>query len=382
MPPFGACETQNRGTTCFVNAAVQVSCEVNTPRVRTNKLTLLLSPCLFLVPVFSTLQAVFTLARLLLRATWVSILHFRLIVAGCVRNEYFPNCLHRYKAGEVPQAEDSVDMNREIAFLIHKILSADSSTAIRPQRLLENLPQISHQFQTRRQEDAHEFFSQLLDKMERDAASKKLPKCELFNGSLVSRVVCSQCHLKSDTIDPFSTLSVGIHRCTELSECLSCFFSTETLSGDNAFECSSCSTHVDAEKQTYFKSLPDILTIQLKRFHHGDFIKDNHLVAFPETLNLFERLLPERRMTDNNTSSADTTETLTESQCWYDLTGILVHVGYTILSGHYYAFVRLVKEDGTVEFRKMDDQTVDTVGRNVAMCAEAYMLLYERRTSE
>ncbi len=63
------------------------------------------------------------------------------------------------------------------------------------------------------------------------------------------------------------------------------------------------------------------------------------------------------------------------SSQWYDLYGVLVHIGHTVHTGHYYCFVRA----GNNAWHKCDDTQVGVCGERQALAQSAYLLFYIRR---
>ena len=51
-----------------------------------------------------------------------------------------------------------------------------------------------------------------------------------------------------------------------LEKCLNTYFKIEMLEGDNKYACSICNEKTEATKGCRFNSLPNILTLHLKRF--------------------------------------------------------------------------------------------------------------------
>ncbi|KAF5837780.1 hypothetical protein DUNSADRAFT_3852 [Dunaliella salina] len=60
---------------------------------------------------------------------------------------------------------------------------------------------------------------------------------------------------------------------------------------------------------------------------------------------------------------------------WYDLYGVLVHLGHSVHSGHYYCFVRA----GNGIWHKCDDTQVGQCSERTALGQQAYILFYVRR---
>lgn len=116
-----------------------------------------------------------------------------------------------------------------------------------------------------------------------------------------------------------------------------------------------CGRKTRATKKYSIRSAPNILVIHLKRFDSTHAGKLSHYVAYPEMLTLPESL------TGNNVQ--------------YRLYGVLVHLGYTSHSGHYYAYVRAPNGQQWV---KADDSYVSPVSASDALSQNAYILFYTR----
>ena len=85
-------------------------------------------------------------------------------------------------------------------------------------------------------------------------------------------------------------LSLGIQKddITEtLEDALGRYFAIENLEGENQYECEKCKTKVDATRQIQLHSLPEVLTVHLKRFSFCSKTKKicKH-VSFDETLDI------------------------------------------------------------------------------------------------
>jgi ubiquitin C-terminal hydrolase len=101
----------------------------------------------------------------------------------------------------------------------------------------------------------------------------------------VKCTVCSHC---SNTYDPFLDLSLEIHRADSLTKALSRFTAVDVLDGDNKYKCPRCKKKVRALKNFTIDLLPNILTIQFKRFSStgGQGGKIDKKVEFGTTLDL------------------------------------------------------------------------------------------------
>lgn len=142
------------------------------------------------------------------------------------------------------------------------------------------------------QNDANEFFSLFLDRLGQlfpgcaalDTAhgvsttvtSKEGPAAMIPSNpveSVVSGLVEHQligkgqgCTHRRSRHEPFSCLSVQVRGNNGLLDSLQEYTTGETLSGDNAYECSECNRKVDTVKRVCLRSLPPHLVFHLKRF--------------------------------------------------------------------------------------------------------------------
>ena len=95
---------------------------------------------------------------------------------------------------------------------------------------------------------------------------------ELYQGSMIDYVKCKHCGYSSQREDTFQDMNLAIRPFGSdrvfgsIEEALDDFVKPEILDGSNQYHCSECDEKRDAEKGLKFKSLPYLLTIQLKRF--------------------------------------------------------------------------------------------------------------------
>eukprot|EP00917_Polyrhabdina_sp_WS-2016_P011447 GHVP01025196.1.p1 GENE.GHVP01025196.1~~GHVP01025196.1.p1 ORF type:complete len:357 (+),score=21.88 GHVP01025196.1:76-1146(+) len=119
--------------------------------------------------------------------------------------------------------------------------------------------------------------------------------------------------------------------------------------------------------------LPSVLYIQLSRLHfikkQKHSIKTDNKYEFPEILDLCS-------LTQNDVDDITRTDV-------YELAQVIVHVGQTSDSGHYYIYI---KDPGTEEWFKFDDETVSEVTKEEVMHAHPtystapHMLTYVRQS--
>ncbi|CBN80156.1 conserved unknown protein [Ectocarpus siliculosus] len=275
--------------------------------------------------------------------------------------------------------DDILGAMQKLVGQIHQTKSGSAEQqAIRPRTFSDNLRKIGEKFRRGRQEDAHEFLRHLVDKMagsylERrgvdpfapNRLAETTPIHRVFGGYLRSQLKCSECGFCSDTFDPFMDLAMNVEKVDSsgvamnersLQAALRRFTAPETLGAGNEWKCGGCNKLVEAEKNLSVFKPPNALVFQLKRFGFTNGprkVKDH--ISFGDKLNL-EVSGPER---------------------WanYDLTGVVVHSGKTMSSGHYYAYVR----SSAGSWARMNDSVVTKVTLDTVLRDKAYVLFYTRR---
>ncbi|CAN0116678.1 unnamed protein product, partial [Ectocarpus sp. 13 AM-2016] len=274
--------------------------------------------------------------------------------------------------------DDILGAMQKLVGQIHQTKSGSAEQqAIRPRAFSDNLRKIGEKFRRGRQEDAHEFLRHLVDKMvgsylERrgvdpfahDRLAETTPIHLVFGGYLRSQLKCSGCGFCSDTFDPFMDLAMNVEKVDSsgvamnersLQAALRRFTAPETLGAGNEWKCGGCNKLVDAEKNLSVFKPPNALVFQLKRFGFTNGPrKANDHISFGDKLNL-EVSGPERRAN-------------------YDLTGVVVHSGKTMSSGHYYAYVR----SSAGCWARMNDSVVTKVTLDTVLKDKAYVLFYTR----
>ncbi|KAM6181757.1 ubiquitin carboxyl-terminal hydrolase 45 [Erethizon dorsatum] len=208
----------------------------------------------------------------------------------------------------------------------------------------------------------------------------------------------------------FQTLSqsyVTTSKECSVQSCLYQFTSMELLMGNNKLRCENCTerkqklqketpeekkaegVYTNARKQLLISAVPAILILHLKRFHQAGMSlrKVNRHVDFPLTLDL----APFCSATCKNVGVGD--------KVLYDLYGIVEHSG-SMRGGHYTAYVKVrlpsrklwehitgkksipgLKEPDSEpggQWVHISDTYVQVVPESRALCAQAYLLFYER----
>ncbi|KAL2545363.1 ubiquitin carboxyl-terminal hydrolase 21-like [Forsythia ovata] len=243
---------------------------------------------------------------------------------------------------------------------------------VTPWKLVNNLSYFSSSFGRFQQEDAHEFLQCFLDRLESSENSKLKEAVssrndnfvkQVFGGRLVSKLKCCNCGHCSDTYEPSIDLSLEIEDADTLLIALQSFTKVEKIEDpETKFTCEECKEQVSVEKQLVLDHAPSIAAFHLKRFKNDGCVVekiDKH-VAFPLELDL----LP-------FTGSGKTSD----AELKYELYAVVVHVGITSTSGHYYCFIRVSPDT----WCKFDDSKVVRVHEHFVLSQEAYILFYAKQ---
>ncbi|XP_061374906.1 ubiquitin carboxyl-terminal hydrolase 16-like [Gastrolobium bilobum] len=238
-----------------------------------------------------------------------------------------------------------------------------------PLKFVDNLNHFSSVFRRYQQEDAHEFLQCALDKLERCFLDLKKSNIsfeddnlveKVFGGRLISKLRCCNCGCCSDTYEPLIDLSLEIDNVDTLPNALESFTKMENI--DAKFRCDSCKEEVSMEKRLILDQTPLVASFHLKRFKtDGTYVEkiDKH-VDFPLELDLMSYT------TFNQNNSVPLK---------YELYAVVVHVGISSTSGHYFCFVRSAPDI----WHKLDDAMVTKVSVDFVLSQEAYILFYARQ---
>lgn len=226
--------------------------------------------------------------------------------------------------------------------------------------------EIGKQFRPGRQEDAHEFLLLLLDQLQQntlqgqpktlDNRSKETTVIHrLFGGHLRQQITCSKCKAPSNTYE--ATLVLSVDCLGTIEQGLSRLTTAENLMGRNKYKCEKCKSLQEAKKQTTIYSAPDNLIVHLKRFHFASkSSKITKPVAFEEKLDISRFMAPGR------------------SPVQYALSGVVVHQGSGVSSGHYFAFGK----GSNSTWNEFNDDSVSRAGLDRVLKQQAYLLFYTR----
>eukprot|EP01064_Diplonema_japonicum_P003449 TRINITY_DN1221_c2_g1_i1.p1 TRINITY_DN1221_c2_g1~~TRINITY_DN1221_c2_g1_i1.p1 ORF type:complete len:1383 (+),score=340.81 TRINITY_DN1221_c2_g1_i1:127-4275(+) len=184
----------------------------------------------------------------------------------------------------------------------------------------------------------------------------------LFEGTLSDYIECKVCGERRERVDTFQDVTVTVKDTTSLEEALEKFVEVEEMTGGNSIFCDKCAKNQDSMKGLRFKTLPPILTVQMRRFDF-DFttLKREKVyddVQIPHVLNLSHHV-PSPSLSDftqltylclclgrrNIRLPTDILNVLHSflDHHTYELFSVLAHRG-TTSSGHYIAYIRELQE--------------------------------------
>ena len=213
------------------------------------------------------------------------------------------------------------------------------------------------------QQDAAEFLSILCDKLENEA--KILEKENFlensFKGKITNEIVSLEDEYPyySQTDEPFYSITVDIKNHKNLEEALDAYVKGEILEGENKFFVDKYKKKISIKKRTSLKKLGNQIIIHLKRFEFDFYTfqnnKLNDYLKFPMNLNLkkwtraFIRKNEIGELNENDIKEEEK-ENLNETKMEYELTGILIHSGANLQSGHYYSLIKSQEDNKWYKF--------------------------------
>lgn len=277
---------------------------------------------------------------------------------------------------------------------------------INPKKIILRLDDINCVMSEWQQEDSHEYFMSLMSRLQEDSTPKgqKLNQSimyDIFGGLLNQVVTCQSCGNVSETKQEFYDLSLGLNKkkthATATSEAIEPtpgtsensanevpvradsrysieksikeFFSNELIKIDkndklSGYFCEKCQKNTVATKKSTIDIFPETLVVHLKRFKFNG----NSSSKVKQSISYSKYL-------DMSTYASGKTGALIK----YQLTGVIVHEGRSILSGHYIA--HCLQPDET--WSTYDDEYINKINERGAMSdPSAYVLVYTKLTSK
>ena len=186
------------------------------------------------------------------------------------------------------------------------------------------------------QMDADEYFGIFIDKVEsdiknlypNDSENKYKDLFRFFFGiKALDELKFVDCNHKRYNEFFYNNIQLEVKGFNNLDSSMKNYFKTEIMDGENKINCEECHVKRTCHKRQIFKSLPNILVINLKRFEfdYNTMLKSklNNYFEFPFELDMKEYLIEDHK----------------EINTKYELTGITIHFGFSDY-GHYYDLIK------------------------------------------
>ena len=177
--------------------------------------------------------------------------------------------------------------NGEIAIQFRNLLEnmTKPSSAVNPRALRNAFNKKFPAFANFLQHDAHEALNALLDTLHEDLQENgESFISKIFYGKIKSTLTCSVCHKQTATMETFMILSLPLSD-NSILECIKTITRPETLDSKNLWFCDNCQANVNASRVSNIEQLPQILILQLNRFHNLS-NKDDKYIKYDQTLDL------------------------------------------------------------------------------------------------
>lgn len=298
----------------------------------------------------------------------------------CYINSVIQAIINAPKTRKYFYEHDTDVTNRDIVRAISKTahIVHDLKKVSRPKGLMATLEKhMGGQLDIRCQNDANEFFSLLIDKL--DAQQPNIPcvpskskrnrmneladaawnnNSEWFYGQFIQQVACSQCKKFSHSAESFLTIDLPVSH-NDMSAILKDCFDKDIVTG---FQCAKCNQTGDGEKVLRLWRLPTLLVFSVKRFDSMMNKIHTELTTVPFEIDL---------------SSLVINPIYTKDQGIYQLSSIVCHVG-NAYRGHYFCLCRSLSDD---KWYKKDDENVEEISSDEVnkLSRTFYMFFYESK---
>jgi ubiquitin carboxyl-terminal hydrolase 8 len=220
----------------------------------------------------------------------------------------------------------------------------------------------------------------------------------MFAGQHASQLTCQTCGITSTTYEAFWSLSLEIPNVEvcDLRDCLRSYCAAERLAGDELWRCPRCKKDREAVKKITITRAPDTLVVHFKRFSASRTESARKIrtpVQFPlQSLDMGAFIEPPMTAKEEEyvcqnardgpaSAAAIRADPTMNGPFVYNAYAVIWHIGATLGSGHYIAFVK-DKAKGT--WRSFnDDKITDFEPANLApqhrlQNEKAYIVFYER----
>eukprot|EP00537_Pseudo-nitzschia_pungens_P003953 CAMPEP_0172367922 /NCGR_PEP_ID=MMETSP1060-20121228/24635_1 /TAXON_ID=37318 /ORGANISM="Pseudo-nitzschia pungens, Strain cf. cingulata" /LENGTH=3187 /DNA_ID=CAMNT_0013092347 /DNA_START=34 /DNA_END=9597 /DNA_ORIENTATION=- len=247
-----------------------------------------------------------------------------------------------------------------------------------PRALVEACACLKLEFDVWQQNDASEFSTKLLDRLEtslkRWAPDSFRYLDHTFGIKQTKQKICKECGLKTNREEKLLNVICQIRGKADIHEALSTMCETEIMEGNNQVFCDNCKKNTDTVLRSAISELPNMLILSLKRFdldyNTFETVKLNSRCAFGQTLNMKRYTLEgveameQAEIDDNQEIDAmdvgneeSALSHLPDEDYEYKLAGVLVHAGVA-QGGHYYSFINDRNPGSEDKWYRFDDEDV------------------------
>ena len=246
-----------------------------------------------------------------------------------------------------------------------------------PRALVEACACLKLEFDVWQQNDASEFATKLLDRLEislkKWAPSHFEYMDHTFGLKQTKQKICKECGLKTNREEKLLNIDCQIRGKSDIHEALSTMTEVEIMEGSNKVFCDSCKKNTDTVLRTAVSTLPNMLILSLKRFdldyNTFETVKLNSRCAFGQTLNMRPYSLEgleeigkpgqDEEMADAAPmdEGSDLSTSPPDEDYEYRLAGVLVHAGVA-QGGHYYSFIKDRNHGSEDKWYRFDDEDV------------------------
>jgi len=284
--------------------------------------------------------------------------------------------------GEVKENDDQASSRHlleEVQRTFIHLAEGSKGRCFDPRALAEACACLKLEFDVWQQNDASEFVTKLLDRLE--ASLKKWAPSNFkyldhtFALKQTRQKICKECGLVTNTEEKLINIDCQIRGKSDIHEALATFTKSEVMEGSNKVSCERCKRKTDTILRTAVSTLPNMLILSLKRFdldfNTFETVKLNSRCAFGQTLNMkpytiegIEAMEAAEVKQADGPSPMDTENEETspyaaipDDDYEYKLAGVLVHAGVA-QGGHYYSFIRDRTSEGEEKWYRFDDEDV------------------------
>ena len=239
-------------------------------------------------------------------------------------------------------------------------------------------------------QDSDEFLSILCDNLEKEAKifGQENFLYNSFKGKISNEILSLEKEYPyySEREEEFYRITLDIKGHKTLEEALDAYIKGEILDGDNKYYVEQYNRKISIRKSSSLKILGNEIIIHLKRFEYDFYTftnkKLNDYLKFPQKLNFKKWTRAFLRIKDNNISkellqiTKEEENNLIDEEMDYVLTGILIHGGANLQSGHYYSFIM---DQETGEWHQYNDNKISNYNIENDLEKECFGNLSDKR---